>query len=211
MDFENILIKIGMLLGSSTTYLLTAYFIGRYYHKRHYPPAMRYRTTLPRFWAGLIDQGVLLPSKLLLDLAAPWLSLYLLALLQIAINTAYSIILHARYGQTVGKWFCKIKIVDHLTSTQISLNQAVLRDSGLLLGLLYAVAVFKGEEFDPDQPTGAAALIIGIWSIVEITTMLLNKKRRALHDLLAGTVVVRTHIDETMPINNEPPSAKDTS
>ena len=30
-----------------------------------------------------------------------------------------------------------------------------------------------------------------VWSLLEIATMLTNSKRRALHDLIAGTVVVR--------------------
>ncbi len=144
---------------------------------------------------GRVSRPSLFPSKLLLALATPWLPLYLIALFEIALSTAYSILLHARYGQTVGKWVCKIKIVDHLTATQISLNQAFLRDSGLLVGLLYAASVLKGEEFDPNQLTGTAALVAGTWFILEIISMLLNKKCRALHDLLAGTVVIRTNAD----------------
>ena len=42
-------------------------------------------------------------------------------------------------------------------------------------------------------------MVAGIWFVLEIITMLLNKKRRALHDLIAGTVVVRTSIDENHP------------
>ena len=182
-------------LGNAPFYLLIVYFVHRYYRDRHYAPARRYRTTLPRFFAGLADQAVLFPIHLLLALAAPWLSLYLLALLQIIVDTTYSILLHARYGQTVGKRVCRIRIVDHLTGTQISLNQALLRDSGLLIGLFYAVAVLKGEDFDPNHLTGTVALVAGIWFMLEIITMLLNEKRRALHDLIAGTVVVRTQID----------------
>lgn len=191
-------------IGRAVFYLFLTYLVGRHYRRRSYPQRLRYRTTVPRFWAGLVDQAVLFPSKILLGFGAAWLSPYLLILLQIAIDTAYSIWLHARYGQTVGKWVCKIKIVDHLTGTPISLNQAILRDSGLLVGLLYAVAVFKGDEFDPDHLTGAAGTVAGVWFILEIITMLMNKKRRALHDFLAGTVVVRTPIDADPAVS--PPS-----
>ena len=202
---EKISIGNNLDLGGAIFYLILAYFIGRYYRNRRYPAAMRYRTTMPRFWAGLVDQAVLFPSKLLLALATPWLPLYLIALFEIALSTAYSILLHAHYGQTVGKWVCKIKIVDHLTATQISLNQAFLRDSGLLVGLLYAASVLKGEEFDPNQLTGTAALVAGTWFILEIISMLLNKKRRALHDLLAGTVVIRTNTEpDDLPATRTP-------
>ncbi len=187
--------------GGALLCLVLAFFVGRYYHNRFYPFTKRYRTTVPRFWAGVVDQAVLFPSKFLLDLTAAWLSPYLLALLHIVVNTAYSILMHARYGQTIGKCVCKIKIIDHLTDTPINLNQAVLRDSGLLIGLLYAVAALKGEDIRPDELTltGTAAMVAGIWFVLEIITMLLNKKRRALHDLIAGTVVVRTSIAEDHP------------
>jgi uncharacterized RDD family membrane protein YckC len=34
--------------------------------------------------------------------------------------------------------------------------------------------------------------IFTFWNVAEIVTMLTNAKRRALHDLIAGSVVVRT-------------------
>ena len=182
-----------------------AYFIRGYYHKRRYPAKKRYRTTIPRLWSGIIDQAILFPSKILLDSVSAWLPLYLLVLLPIAIDATYSIYLHSHYGQTVGKWVCRIKVVDNLTNTRISLNQAMLRDSGLLLGLLYTAAALKGEvDFDSKALTGTAGTIVEIWSLVEILTMLLNKKRRALHNLIAGTAVVRTNIDEDDTIPQAP-------
>ena len=60
--------------GGALLCLVLAFFVGRYYHNRSYPPTKRYRTTVPRFWAGVVDQAVLFPSKYLLDLTAAWLS-----------------------------------------------------------------------------------------------------------------------------------------
>lgn len=34
----------------------------------------------------------------------------------------------------------------------------------------------------------------GLWFIAEVLTMLTNDKRRALHDVIAGTVVIRTNV-----------------
>ena len=157
--------------GGALLCLILAFFVGRHYHNRSNPPNRRYRTTVPRFWAGVVDQAVLFPSKYLLDLAAAWLSPYLLALLHIVVNTAYSILMHARYGQTIGKCVCKIKIIDHLIDTPINLNQAVLRDSGLLIGLLYAVAALTGEDIRPDELTltGTAAMVAGIWFVLRLS------------------------------------------
>jgi uncharacterized RDD family membrane protein YckC len=36
-----------------------------------------------------------------------------------------------------------------------------------------------------------AAYALGVWIWSEVVTMLFNRKRRALHDFIAGTVVVR--------------------
>ena len=40
----------------------------------------------------------------------------------------------------------------------------------------------------------AAAMMV--WGVLEFITMLFNSKRRAIHDFIAGTVVVRQPIDE---------------
>jgi uncharacterized RDD family membrane protein YckC len=39
-----------------------------------------------------------------------------------------------------------------------------------------------------------------IWFIIEIVTCLLNEKRRALHDYIAGTVVVKNDYLTNLPI-----------
>jgi uncharacterized RDD family membrane protein YckC len=54
-------------------------------------------------------------------------------------------------------------------------------------------------------PTVAAlSIMLGItdtlWSWAEIITMLTNKKRRAVHDFIAGTVVVRTQFLEARAV-----------
>jgi len=40
-----------------------------------------------------------------------------------------------------------------------------------------------------------------LWFLAEVLTMLTNKKRRALHDFIAGTVVARTNtaVEEALP------------
>ena len=46
----------------------------------------------------------------------------------------------------------------------------------------------------------------GLWYLAEVSTMLTNRKRRALHDYIAGTVVVRTNIDERFAQRNTSPN-----
>lgn len=39
-------------------------------------------------------------------------------------------------------------------------------------------------------------MLPSLWFVAEVLTMLTNEKRRALHDFIAGTVVVRTNIKQ---------------
>ena len=45
------------------------------------------------------------------------------------------------------------------------------------------------RNFPPSYQT--AELVLGLWFWSEFATMLFNSRRRAIHDFLAGTVVVR--------------------
>jgi uncharacterized RDD family membrane protein YckC len=116
-----------------------------------------------------------------------------------AVLFAYSIYLHGTYGQTIGKWIMKVQVLS-IDETRLTMRQAFLRDSiGVSLAivyLLFAIApVFSGvsprsREFEQQIPSL-------IWNVglvtfaLEIITMLTNAKRRALHDFIAGSVVVR--------------------
>lgn len=122
---------------------------------------------------------------------------------------AYEIYFHGRWGQTPGKKSQGIKVVA-LNGTLITWKQAFLRSSvGLGLGVLSAistlVALFRmtDEEFSSlswiDLSVRQAELspyineiIIAsyIWFASEVVILLFNRKKRALHDFIAGTIVV---------------------
>ncbi len=40
--------------------------------------------------------------------------------------------------------------------------------------------------------------ILLVWTATEVITMLMNGKRRAIHDFIAGTVIVRTNLEEPL-------------
>jgi uncharacterized RDD family membrane protein YckC len=164
----------------------------------------RYRTFWPRFWAGWIDgliffplwgvdwlvqKGTNAPSVLAL-----WFVLYTLSF------DIYSVVLHARYGQTLGKMAMGVKVLS-LSETKLSLRQALLRD---IVPILFSCAsIFAAlprvlQGLDPynekveltwiDEISLYGSLI---WFAAELVTMLTNPKRRAVHDFIAGSVVVR--------------------
>jgi uncharacterized RDD family membrane protein YckC len=115
----------------------------------------------------------------------------------------YSILMHGLFGQTVGKMITRVKVVS-LDETPLTMRQAVLRDSpGLLFQLAYLplavmhldwlIALRRGDETEIPQwfhVLGYGALLM---LFIELATMLTNRKRRALHDFIAGSVVVKIY------------------
>ena len=110
-------------------------------------------------------------------------------------------LLHAYRGQTVGKKYEHVKVLDVSEQRIPSLKQAVLRDIGSVVassvGLIYILYLLAVNRYKgPEALTGHwFVIVLGsanlVWFVLEIVTMLTNSKRRALHDLIAGTVVVR--------------------
>jgi uncharacterized RDD family membrane protein YckC len=109
----------------------------------------------------------------------------------------YSILLHGFWGQTVGKRVMGIRVLD-ASGSALKMWQAILRDS---LGLALAAWVIASRlpwvlcGLDPRALPGAQMgwlqLVSATLLFVELTTMLTSAKRRALHDVLAGSVVIR--------------------
>jgi uncharacterized RDD family membrane protein YckC len=111
----------------------------------------------------------------------------------------YSIYCHYRFGQTAGKYFMNIKVFDISESKKMTFMQAILRDSFGLVVLAYS-SIRIIIELNSNQVDSLTAIanfntnisnILGIWAIIELLTMLFNKKRRAIHDYIAGTVVIK--------------------
>jgi len=107
----------------------------------------------------------------------------------------YSIVFHGYFGQTIGKMFMGIKIFDKDEFTQITMKQALLRDCIPLIfaTILLILSLFglANEETGTNTATIILSVIVMSWAILEIVTLLFNQKRRALHDFVAGTVVLR--------------------
>ncbi len=91
-----------------------------------------------------------------------------------------------------------IKVIDVEETQTITLRQAILRDSIWLLieimGILFSVVTF----FVAWQLTSFTLVLqylfnsfATIWFLLGIVSMFTNRKRRAIHDFLAKTVVIR--------------------
>jgi uncharacterized RDD family membrane protein YckC len=173
---------------------------------------MEYATFWQRFVAQWVDGFVLLPFLFLFG----WLEgyskelAYLIFAVQFFFFAGYHIYCHGRFGQTVGKYAMGIRLVQ-LDGEKITWKQAWLRSSvDVCLGTVGLIATFitvanmsdaeyyvgwtkRMKNMAEFEPVWAHWLkVVGqVWIWSEVVVMLFNEKRRAIHDFIAGTVVVR--------------------
>ncbi|MGB8353455.1 MAG: RDD family protein, partial [Chthoniobacteraceae bacterium] len=178
-----------------------------------YPTRVKYRTFLPRLWTMFVDSGVLWPVTvfivLMYGMPQHAVAATAGALIGQIIYWCYMVIMHAKYGQTVGKMACRIKVVDAATEQAITFRQALLREGiPIMMGLgtvgygIYFLWTGRPDVyFSVTNGNKSLFWILAgpptLWFLAEVITMFTNEKRRALHDLIAGTVVVRTNLDES--------------
>lgn len=163
----------------------------------------KYRTGSKRIWAAIVDGIVFMP----LALIEQWIYksttafsvLFAWAAFVAFAPLLYSILLHYKTGQTIGKWVAGVKVLDRSETKTLTLSQSVYRDSFYLLvatcGLGYHSYLLAGSNNAEDTISNFSLIsyntILG-WTLLELITMLTNPKRRAVHDYLARSVVVRS-------------------
>jgi uncharacterized RDD family membrane protein YckC len=166
----------------------------------------KYKTFWRRFWAHFLDGFVVgIPLLILLVIlegagviqstSSPYIDQFVAL-----IGLSYYIVMHAMFGQTAGKMATGVKIYDKSEESDISWKQAVMRDIVplffFLVSFVYLITsgAAIGETSDAEASWWllyAYAYSSLAWYLAEVITMLFNSKRRAVHDFVAGTVVVR--------------------
>ncbi|MDH3975247.1 MAG: RDD family protein [Deltaproteobacteria bacterium] len=123
----------------------------------------------------------------------------------------FIVVLNAKYGISPGKLIARIRITK-LDGSKISFKEAILRNSVdiffsiiLLISLLttlfsltdlqsYFTLSFDDRSVFLHSNTTLFSYILfyiqNLWYASELMVLLLNKKKRALHDFIAGTVVI---------------------
>jgi uncharacterized RDD family membrane protein YckC len=166
-----------------------------------------------RFLAHMIDLCVLAPLMVLqlrIGTVAPRVLAFVLIPLY-AIYLGYYVFCHGYWGRTVGKLAMGIRVVN-LYGTPISWRQAFLRSIGEICFsvpywwvFIHAYSTVPLNDYFNVPPSQRFSLIkqlwpswyptvsnlnqLWVWS--EFVVMLFNKRRRALHDFIAGTVVTQ--------------------
>lgn len=147
-----------------------------------------YNTFWRRAGAQLIDTVIFIPPFVLVGIAAILLSsddpdprIFGLASFSVPI---YRIVMHRVWGKTVGKMAAGIIVVDADSRGRITWFQSLGREAPTIALLGLALAV--GDE------EGPGSTLNGLWIVADFIAVLARGDRRALHDLLAGTVALRT-------------------
>lgn len=163
----------------------------------------KYETFWARFWASILDGivvGILGAVVSTLVASLPQSVVPGAVLFVDVLPYIYVILLHHRFGQTLGKMATEVKVVSFPNEGALTMRRAFVRDG--LLPVIFSTMLILGVFLfvdDFDNAMTAFALFIGLyfgWYLLELVTMLSNKKRRALHDYIAGTVVINigTHV-----------------
>ncbi len=165
----------------------------------------KYRTAWRRVGAGFVDGVLSLPvgyahswifaNVTSVVVRSAWYALFQWGFI------AYSVLCHGLWGQTLGKRAVGV-IVRDVTEGPLSMRQAVLRDA-----VPIALSPLQFWQALPDLLHGRDPLLPGgethaalfsllgwvsaLWFSAEVVTMLTNRKRRAVHDFIAGSVVLR--------------------
>ncbi len=173
---------------------------------------MKFAGFWQRFCAGCIDFFVLLLPLIALG----WLgSLSYAAAIICAVPCGllfwyYTFHFHAATGQTIGKRTLGIRVVrldgsrigrsDAFRRSAVYLLFAVISITGILCGLLaLSSAEFTTSDWlhqqqlvQQSRPSFIrwADIAVQIWVWGEVFTMLFNRQKRAIHDFIAGTVVI---------------------
>lgn len=168
------------------------------------------------FWlrvaAKIIDFLIMLPIVgLTYWLSAQFRTFYLWAVLpSMVLSLFYSVYLVRRYGGTPGKLILKLR-VRMKDGAPVSTMAALIREAPLLLmgaatnlGLGLAALTMDDSTYQSLgfmqrsqalMTAGPVWLLVNTWLMngwtwVGVIVLLLNKRRRAVHDFLAGTAVV---------------------
>jgi uncharacterized RDD family membrane protein YckC len=164
-----------------------------------------------RFAAMLLDGLVFLPLVSLilwLDTLSKYAQVYLFVPTRI-LGIFYHVYLVQRFGGTPGKLIMGLNITK-LDGVPVGSREALLRYLpelilSICMGLSFSYASFQMTDADqalsfmarsqrqaslaPDF--GLIQTLNSIWTWSELLVLLTNKKRRALHDFIAGTVVIQ--------------------
>jgi uncharacterized RDD family membrane protein YckC len=152
----------------------------------------RYHTILRRIAAWLIDFVPFLPAMIVggifyryshgTALGVAW------TVAMSATGIAYSIYFHGRYGATPGKSVMKLQVVSAEKEEKIGFRCAIIRETPwMIMGVLAVIE----DHWSAPSTASVISILTSCWLFADALVAIIHSKRRALHDLVGGTVVVK--------------------
>jgi uncharacterized RDD family membrane protein YckC len=176
---------------------------------------LEYAGFWPRAGAMVLDLVIIVPIAFAQSLLLPHGSTHpvLIVTPQLAFSVFYAVYLVYRFGGTPGKLIMRLRIA-RVDGRPVTLAQAFVRHlPELLLGAMLTggsamaawqlgltVSPFPDSESLRQIQSAApswmqpVSVVQQIWIWSELVVMLTNERRRALHDFIAGTVVIRRRV-----------------
>jgi uncharacterized RDD family membrane protein YckC len=119
---------------------------------------------------------------------------------------AFSVFLMVRYGGTVGKLVLRLRIVDN-RGQYLSIIRSIIRLSPYILyTIVYTLSlngVITGGNLSHTKGIyDAFDAIVGLIFFIDVIVILFNRKKRAIHDFLAGSYVVTKNFIPSDYIDN---------
>lgn len=161
----------------------------------------KYNTVVDRLFAGIIDALLFIPFTVIYEIVSKDSMKVegIINLVSTILLTLYMVIGHGKYGQTLGKKVMKVKVLDIGEQNVIGYTRAFLRESvSFFISLVFALYfIFVIGDITPEEFVNnysfpqLPVLVPIIWLVVEIITALTNSKRRAVHDYIARSVVIK--------------------
>lgn len=166
-------------------------------------PEPNFATLSERFVAIAVDTVVLTLVTAPIACLGAWLTTFPAQFIAwcaaIVLPLGYYLVAHARYGVTVGKRVLRIR-VESDAGCLPGWRRAAIREAPwillalLELGIVWSVlAAGRWPHFFDDGNPGfiTVSFLRLVLALVGAMTILATKRRRALHDFLAGTIVTR--------------------
>lgn len=158
----------------------------------------KYQTLGKRFGAAILDSFVLFFVGAILSVAFALVGLKsdFTSTVTAAVSVLYTILMHYYYGQTVGKMAAKVKVLDE-SEKPINFGQSILRSLPQLIPLMFAVSFSTADNNAGSATEFWERTIITLslaFFLIDALVCAASAKHRAIHDMLAGTIVVRTDV-----------------
>jgi uncharacterized RDD family membrane protein YckC len=161
----------------------------------------KYQTFTKRFYAGILDGLIFVPFYVMEEFFFVSNNIGIVIgkeLFNIICWALYVIIGHGKFGQTVGKKLMKIKVYDLDEKKLVGYTRAFFRESIWIVlsisGIIYLyVDNMSFSVLTPEVIEKYDNFLIYTslgWFVIELVTTLSNPKRRAVHDFIAGSVVI---------------------